>query len=142
MWLRLPPGKSKKNQSCSKWHEMARKLVENNFLICSPTPQRKEKKIGYVKHFLPNMKKIKVVQNCMEWRENWLKTIFWKTNSVCKTFVAKHEKNQNCSKLHGMARKLVILDIQIRISGHIIHLNQDIWSSQTFKSGHLVILDI
>ena len=26
MWLRLPPGKVKKNQSCSKWREMARKL--------------------------------------------------------------------------------------------------------------------
>ena len=40
------------------------------------------------KHFLPNMKKIKVVQICMEWRENWSK------NRVCKH--AKHLKNQNC----------------------------------------------
>ena len=35
---------------------------------------------------------------------------------------------KNCSKLHGMVRKLVILYIQIRISGHIRHSNQDIWS--------------
>ena len=27
--------------------------------------------------------------------------------AVCKTFVAKHEKNQSCSELHGMAGKLV-----------------------------------
>ena len=38
-------------------------------------PPRKSKKIGYVKQFLPNMNKIKVVQNCIEWRGNWSKTI-------------------------------------------------------------------
>ena len=52
---------------------MARKLAENDFWMFSPLPP---KKIGYVKKKLPNMKKIKIVQNCMEWRENWSKTIF------------------------------------------------------------------
>ena len=44
-----PPGKVKKNQSCLKWREMARKLVKNDFGIFSPPPC--QKKIGYEKHF-------------------------------------------------------------------------------------------
>ena len=63
----------------TKWHEMARNgtkwranWLKTIFGFLAP----KEKKIGYVKHFLPNMKKIKVVQNCMEWRETLPKKIF------------------------------------------------------------------
>ena len=35
-----PPGKVKINQSCSKWREITRKLVENNFWIFSPPPKK------------------------------------------------------------------------------------------------------
>ena len=60
------------------------------------------------------MKKIKVVQNCLKCREHWSKTIFGLFSppqnkfggSVQKIFV-KNEKNQSCSKLPEMGRKLV-----------------------------------
>ena len=40
---------------------------------------------------------------------------FWifSQNRVCKTFFAKHEKIQSCSKLHWMARKLVEHDFLV-----------------------------
>ena len=34
------------------------------------------KKIGYLNTFLSKMKKKKVVENCLKWRENWSKMIF------------------------------------------------------------------
>ena len=46
---------------------MARKLVEIDFRTFWPPPQ---KKIGWAyKKMLSKMKKIKVVQNCLKWRE-------------------------------------------------------------------------
>ena len=58
----------------------------------------------------------KVVQNCLKWRENWTKTSFGlfspspppqiNLEGVQKKFV-ENEKNQCCSKLPEMARKLV-----------------------------------
>ena len=66
-------GHKLKNQSCYKWSEMARKLVENYFWTFKPPPK---KNWGAYTFFLSKMKKIKVVKNCLKWRENWLKTIF------------------------------------------------------------------
>ena len=37
-----PPGKFKKNQSCSKWHEMAKKLVKTDVWIFNPPPPKKK----------------------------------------------------------------------------------------------------
>ena len=62
------------------------------------------------------MKKIKVFQNCLKWRENWSKTIFGfvspppKKNRVPKNNFVKNEKNRSFSKLPEMARKLVEID--------------------------------
>jgi len=60
------------------------------------------------------MKKIKVVQNSLKWRENWSKTSFGifspppkKDLEGVQNFFVKNEKNQSCSKLPEMARKLV-----------------------------------
>ena len=58
------------------------------------------------------MKKIKVVQNCLKWQENWLTMIFelfrpQKKMGGRTTFFVKNEKKQSCSKLPEMARKLV-----------------------------------
>ena len=59
------------------------------------------------------MKKIKVVQNCLKWRENWSKMVFelfrapQKNLGGVQIFFFKNEKNQSCSKLPEMARKLV-----------------------------------
>ena len=50
----------KKNQSCSKLTEMARKFV--NFFF----------DLGYLKNFVKNEKN----QSCSKWQENWWKTIF------------------------------------------------------------------
>ena len=46
-----PPRESKKNQNCSKWHEMARKLVEHAFWFLAP-PQKKSKlfKSRHIRH--------------------------------------------------------------------------------------------
>ena len=52
---------------------MARKLVENNFWTFQPLP----KKLGGVTNkFSSKMKKIKVLQNCLKWQENWSTMIF------------------------------------------------------------------
>ena len=60
------------------------------------------------------MKKIKVVQNCLKWRENYSKTSFGlfrtphkKNLGGVQIFFFKNEKNQSCSKLPEMARTLV-----------------------------------
>ena len=129
-------------------------LVENDFWICLPPPP---KKIGYLKKYVSKMKKMKVVQNCLKWRENLLKMVFGLcslcpkkfggcTNKFCQKlkkwklfkiawnvekigrklfldFLApptkknfnwggvqiflSNEKNQSCSELPEMARKLV-----------------------------------
>ena len=52
---------------------------------------------------LSKMKKIKVVQYCLKWRENWLKMTFGGRTK----FVFKNEKNQSSSILPEMARKLI-----------------------------------
>ena len=90
-------------------------MVKMNFGLPPPT-----KKIiwGAYNIFLSKTKKIKVVQNCLKWRENWSKTSFGlfkppppKKNlrGVQKNF-DKNEKNQSCSKLPEMARKLVKIE--------------------------------
>jgi len=43
-----------------------------------------------------------------------------KKNSVRKTFVAKHEKNQSCSKLHGMAGKWELLELSQLYVKHLL----------------------
>ena len=70
-----------------------------------------KKKLGGVQHLMSEMKKIKVVQNCLKWRENVLKMVFvlfsppsnW---GAYKIFCQKW-KNQSCCKLCEMARKFV-----------------------------------
>ena len=49
--------------------------------------------------FFVKYEKNKIVQNCMEWQENWLKTIFGfrapthpKIERVCKTFLPNMKK--------------------------------------------------
>ena len=62
---------------CSKYPEMARKLVKNDFLISSPPhPKKLLNKIGYLKKFVKKWKKIKVVPNCLKWSANWSNIIF------------------------------------------------------------------
>ena len=52
--------------------EMARKLVENEFwTFYPPHPQLF---LGGVQKNVVENEKIKVVQNCLKWRENWSKT--------------------------------------------------------------------
>ena len=46
-----------------------------DFELFSPPPQKKIKLGGVQKKFVKN-EKIKVVKNCLKWRENWLKTSF------------------------------------------------------------------
>ena len=97
-------------QNCLKWRENWSKTI---FGFVGPPPPKK-KFGGRTKNFLSKMKKIKVVQNCLKWRENWPKTIFgffapppkknWKPY---KNIFVKNGKNQSCSKLPEMARKLV-----------------------------------
>ena len=61
------------------------------------------------------MKKIKVVQNCLKWREHWSKTKFGlfspptpqKIWGGVQKIVVENEKNESCSKLPEIARKLV-----------------------------------
>ena len=65
--------KNEKNQICSKLPEMAKKLVKTIFVLFSQPPK---KNVGGVQKKLSIMKKIKVVQNCLKWREHWSKTIF------------------------------------------------------------------
>ena len=66
--------KNEKNQSCSKLPEMARKLVNNYFFYFLAPPPRN---LGGVQKNVLKNEKIKVVQNCLKWRENWSKMIFW-----------------------------------------------------------------
>ena len=82
------------------------KIVKNEFW---DTPLKNRIKKG-TKHFFVKMKKIKVVQNCLKWRENWSKLFSPPTKKnlggVQKN-VVKNEKNYSSSKLTEMARKLV-----------------------------------
>ena len=83
----------KKNQSCPKLAEMARKLVENNFSIWG------RKKCG---------QKIKVVPNWLTWRENLSEIISGFLTPPPQLGSEKNgHKNQTCSKLAKMARTLV-----------------------------------
>ena len=66
---------NEKNQSCSKLPEMARTLVENEILTFQPPHPKKI--WGDVQNFFVKNEKIKVVQNCLKWQENWSKMIFW-----------------------------------------------------------------
>ena len=60
-----PPQIKKKNQSCSKLREMARKFVEIEFRIFGAPPQKKIG--GRTKKNWSKKKKIKVVQSCLKW---------------------------------------------------------------------------
>ena len=87
--------------------------MKNGKVKFKGTPPPKKR---YIQHFLSKLKKIKVVQNCVKWQENWSKIFFELYSPPSKTkknfagrtnFLVKTEKNQSCSKLHEMARKLV-----------------------------------
>ena len=76
---------------------------------------------GGTKKFLSKMKKNKVFQNCLKWRENWSKIILEVLSPPPKknkniwgrtTILFKNERNQSCSKLPEMARKLVENDFR------------------------------
>ena len=81
------------------------------FTLFSPPPPKKKNNWGAYKICLSKMK---IVQNCLKWRENWLKMILKlfspppkkKIGGLRNFFV----KNENCSKLPEMARKLVEKD--------------------------------
>ena len=99
----------KRKKSCSKWPEMARKGVENEFWICIPPPLND---LGYGKNV--GQKKKKVVRNGLKWRENWLKRLLenkkivvWKQLWYGKKVGQK--KNQSCFNWPKMARKLFFL---------------------------------
>ena len=51
---------------------------------------------------------MKVIPNCLKWRENWSKIVseLFYPPTPSKN-VVKNEKNQSCSKLAEMARKFV-----------------------------------
>ena len=61
---------------------MARKLVKNNSWGITPPPLNKS--VG------PKMKKIKVAQNCLKWRENWSKMIFGLFSKCVQMFTNSH----------------------------------------------------
>ena len=70
-----------------------------NKFWCTP-PQKKE--IGYLQKNW-STEKIKVVQNCLKWRENWSKMIFGflsppppQKNRVPNKKIVKNQKNQSC----------------------------------------------
>ena len=80
------------------------------------TPPTKKKNGGAYNKFLSKMKKNKVVQNCLNWRENWSKMILELVSPPpnisffgggLQNFFVKNEKNQSCLKLPEMSRKLV-----------------------------------
>ena len=79
---------------------MARKLVKKDFDVLAPPPK---KYLGGVQNFLSKMKKNKVVQNCLKWRENWSKRIYGPFSPPIKIFggrtknFVKNEKNESCS---------------------------------------------
>ena len=50
------------------------KMVKMTFGV--PPPPQKKIIWGAYKNLLSKMKKIRVVQNCLKWREKWSKTIF------------------------------------------------------------------
>ena len=85
-------------------------MVKINFGV-PPFPTKKENRVP-TKINVKN-EKIKVVQNCLKWRENWSKMIFGlfsphpKIFGGVHIFFVKNEKNQICSKFPEMARKLV-----------------------------------
>ena len=89
------------------------------------------------------LEKIKVVQNCMKWQENWLKTIFGFFNPPLKKRYLKKivntKKNESCSKLRGMRRKLVENDFWIFSlpppQKNIVCKNMK--KSKLFKSSHI-----
>ena len=64
--------KNKKNQSCSVSAWNGEKMCRKWFLDFLAPP-----KLGGVQIFLSKMKKFKVAQNCLKWRENWSKKYFW-----------------------------------------------------------------
>ena len=105
-----------KNQSCSKLPEMARKLVEHVFFYFLAPP----KKIfwGRTQNFCQKWKKSKLFKIAWNGEKNSQKRVLdflappKKCASRTKNFV-KNEKNQNCSKLPEMARKLVENDIGV-----------------------------
>ena len=116
--------KNEKIQSCSKLPKMARKLVKNYFWTFQPSP----KKFGGVQNFLLKIKKIKVVQNCLKWRENWSKIIFEslppsppppnkkRTIGAEKKIWSKKKEKKSCSNLPEMARTFVRNDFFIQMS--------------------------
>ena len=76
---------------------------------------------GGVHNFFVENEKTKVVQNCLKWREILSKMISGlfsppppkKINNLeaVQHFLVKNEKNQSCSKLPEMARKLIENDV-------------------------------
>ena len=58
-----------------------------------PPPPKKR----YFHFFFVKTEKIKVVQHCVKWRENWLKKIV-----DVKHLLPNLKKNRSCSKLHCM----------------------------------------
>ena len=63
------------------------------------------------------MKNMKVVQNCVKWRENSSKQFLAPPpkKRVPKQIFCQNEKNESCSKLPEMARKLVKLIFENRV---------------------------
>ena len=98
---------------CQKWKKskkIGRKWVLD--FLAPPSPQKNN--LGGVQIFFVKMKKIKVVQNCLLWRENWPKTGFGlfsppppKNVGGLHNIFVKNEKNHSCSRLLELARKLV-----------------------------------
>ena len=95
---------------------MARKLVENDFWAFQAPPPNF---LGGCTIFFFENEKIKCVQNCLKWRENWSKIFFGLFSPPQKNVVGvpifffKNEKNQSCSKFPEMARKLAKNDFWI-----------------------------
>ena len=64
LWVEKNLARNGKNEKCSKLPQMVRKLDETSFLNCWST------------QILLKMENMKIVPNCLKWRENRTNTVF------------------------------------------------------------------
>ena len=123
--------KNEKNQSCSKWPEMARKIVENDFRNIGPPTKKiggRTKKIwskmkknqscsklremarkfveSDFRNFGPPPKKLEVVQKKCWWKKSKLFKIAWNGKKIRRKLFSEYWPPPK-KKLEGVQKKLL-----------------------------------